>query len=73
MRRVYALIDRVKGTDIPVLITSPRDSLEEQRAVLLNGSATPAPLESATSAASRWTLPMGDMARRTGGGGRGFP
>ncbi len=33
------------GTDIPVLISSPRDPADESKAVLLNGSLTPRPLE----------------------------
>ncbi|HWJ22231.1 MAG TPA: multicopper oxidase domain-containing protein [Gemmatimonadaceae bacterium] len=32
------------ATDVTVLVTSPRDSALERRAVLLNGSASPAPL-----------------------------
>ncbi len=32
------------ATDMPVLITTPRDSADERRAVLVNGSLTPAPL-----------------------------
>jgi hypothetical protein len=33
------------ATDIPVLITSPRDSADEARTVLLNGRLAPAPVD----------------------------
>jgi FtsP/CotA-like multicopper oxidase with cupredoxin domain len=42
--------------DFPILISSPADSAEEARAVLLNGSQTPAPLELRRGAGYRLRL-----------------
>jgi FtsP/CotA-like multicopper oxidase with cupredoxin domain len=41
------------ATDLPVLITSPADSTEARRAVLLNGSLTPPPVELRAGVAHR--------------------
>lgn len=44
------------ATEFPVLASSPSDSTEEERAVLLNGSLTPAPLVLKRGVASRLRL-----------------
>lgn len=43
--------DRLK--DIPIVVTSPSDSLQEHRAVLINGNMEPAPIELRTGVAYR--------------------